>query len=185
MTDKPKYIRTLHLPIHKISLDANLSGWRPPSKKRIATLKQVFMEGGFGQSVTCNVSVLTSADSNDGALIDDGYSTVKALSECYEAFQKNEFTPDKELNDIFTTGLLVIMFEYSDNLNMRVRRAWNAGKHDEESNTVRWSSPGQKIRIASDYFAETGNWTQTIVELKTRFNFSDSKVRSPYPRNEI
>ena len=40
-----------------------------------------------------------------------------------------------------------------------------------------WSSPGQNITIAADYLAEHGTPATTILELRSRFQFSDSKVR--------
>ena len=69
------------------------------------------------------------------------------------------------------------MLTYTDNHNLQVRRAWSIGKHDEESNSVRWSSTGQKITIAMDFYAMSGTWPKTIAELKNRSMFSGSKVR--------
>ena len=84
---------------------------------------------------------------------------------------------DEQLKDIFKNGLRVSFVTYPDNHCRRTRAAWNIGKHDEESNTVRWSSPGQKISIAADYYGHLGNWQQTMSELMRRFSFSASKVR--------
>eukprot|EP00974_Lingulodinium_polyedra_P010341 993013-Lingulodinium_polyedra.AAC.1 len=40
----------------------------------------------------------------------------------------------------FEHGLQVTVVAYTDNDDVCSRRAWNAGKHDEESNTARRSS---------------------------------------------
>ena len=177
MTDKPKFVRTAIIELEKLSLDPDVSGWRTPSRLRVAFLKNEFREGRFGQSVSCNVSILPEADAQGLSWLDDGFSTATALRELQDDHKTGTFDPDPELEAIFRLGLRVTVVTYIDNHNMRIRRAWNAGKHDEESNTVRWASPGQKITIAADFFASSGTWQKTISELKSRFQFSDSKVR--------
>ena len=128
MTDKPTFVRTAVVKLDQFCMDAGVSGWRTPSPSRIAFLKSEFAEGRFGQTVACSVSVLPEADAQDQAVIDDGYSTVKALRDLRDDWAAGNFTPDPDLLHIFEHGLRVTVLTYSDNHNMRIRRAWKRGR---------------------------------------------------------
>ena len=128
MSDKPTFVRTTVVELGKFCMDASVSGWRTPSPTRIAVLKTEFSEGRFGQTVSCSVSVLPEADAQDQAVIDDGYSTVKALRDLRDDWDAGNFTPDPDLLKIFEHGLRVTVFTYTDNHNMRIRRAWKRGR---------------------------------------------------------
>ena len=84
---------------------------------------------------------------------------------------------DPTLLQIFEHGLRVAVVKYADDDDMTVRRGWNVGKHDEENNTVRWSSVHLKITVAKDMHTHSGDWTTATKELCKRFSFSESTVR--------
>ena len=163
-------------PLEKLSLGER-SGWRNRSTKRVGELRTTFADGQFGQSVACGVQVLPVEDADGASLIDDGVSTVQALVELKAAHAEGKLTTDTQLLAIFEQGLQVTVVQYPDNDDLIARRAWNTGKHDEESNTVRWSSVYMKIMVAKDAYAAAGDWAKAQRELPTRFSFSRSTVR--------
>ena len=176
MTQKPRFVKNALIPLEKLSLSER-SGWRNRSTKRVAELRNIFADGQFGQSVACGVQVLPVEDVNGASIIDDGISTVQALVELKAGHAEGKVVTDAQLVAIFEQGLHVTVVTYNDNEDMLARRGWNTGKHDEESNTVRWSSVYMKIMVARDAHATTGDWSKVQKELTTRFNFSLSTVR--------
>ena len=58
---------------------------------------------------------------------------------------------------------------YPDNEDRALRRAWNGGKHDEEVNTVRWSTIADKINVAKDEFNVHGDWEPVQTNLNKLF----------------
>ena len=54
---------------------------------------------------------------------------------------------------------------YTDNDDCEAREAWNTAKHDEESNTVRWSTLHQKLATAATRFRKTGDWSKVASSL--------------------
>ena len=176
MSQKPRFVKNALLPLEKISLSER-SGWRNRSTKRAAELRTIFADGQFGLSAACGVQVLPVEDVSGASIIDDGVSTVQALVELKAAHAESQLVTDAQLLAIFDQGLQVTVVTYSDNDDMLARRAWNTGKHDEENNTVRWSSVYMKIMVAKDAYAATGDWAKVQKELTTRFHFSLSTVR--------
>ena len=172
MAEKPTFVRNAILQLDKLSLDER-SGWRKRSEKRIEELVSIFRAGQFGQSAACGVQVLPEEDADGASVIDDGCSTVAALKK----LQAEGFEEDPQLKEIFTHGLRVTVVRYSDNGDLINRRAWNVGKHDEESNTVRWSSIHLKVTVAKDLHGQLGDWNNVGKELTRRFNFSASTVK--------
>ena len=55
---------------------------------------------------------------------------------------------------------------YTDDDDMDVRFAWNVAKHDEENNTVRWSTVGDKIGVPTRLHKRHGCWTKVQDHLK-------------------
>ena len=51
-------------------------------------LTDVFVAGGFGQTILSDVSVLQKTDADDCYLIDDGLATVTALSQLLTLYNK-------------------------------------------------------------------------------------------------
>ena len=176
MSQKPRFVQNALLPLERLSLGER-SGWRNRSAKRVGELRTTFADGQFGQSVACGVQVLPLEDADGASLIDDGVSTVQALVELKAAHAEGKSITDEQLLAIFEQGLQVTVVTYPDNDDLVARRAWNTGKHDEESNTVRWSSVYMKIMVAKDAYAAAGDWAKVQKELTARFSFSQSTVR--------
>ena len=110
-------------------------------------------------------------DTDGRKLIDDGVSTVLALRRCHAAYQANkETTPEgdvwpQSLMSIFSSGLSVRVVAYEDDDDREVREAWNTAKHDEESNTIRWSTLYQKMNTAVARFKKLGDWSKVTSSL--------------------
>jgi len=103
---------------------------------------------------------------------------VSALQGLKESHTKKEaIIEDPTLLNTFEQGLRVAVVTYADNDDMTLRRAWNVGKHDEENNTVRWSSVHLRITVAKEMHAYVGDWPAATKELCKRFSFSESTVR--------
>ena len=145
---------------------------------RIDQLKIVFKAGQWGQSVTSGIQLLPVQDS-DGTLLDDGYSSVAALVDIRDEHKRLGTEPeDESLKEIFQNGLTnVPVVDYLDNQDKTLRFAWNVGKHDEESNTVRWSTIADKIGVAQDKFKVTGKWETVAKDLHSQFKFSMSTLK--------
>ena len=177
MSHKPKFVKNALIPLEKLSLRER-SGWRNRSSSRVQQLADIFAAGQFGLSVTCCVQVLPLEDVDGASIIDDGVSTVQALVDLKASYtDKRLEVTDAQLLAIFNQGLQVTVVTYSDNEDMLSRRAWNTGKHDEESNTVRWSSVHMKISVALDAYRTAGDWAQVIKHLSKAFNLSGATVR--------
>ena len=138
MTLKPTTLKTVTIKLESISLDQEHSGWRPVSEKRINELKAIFKGGQWGQTVSSGIQLLPVQDS-DGTLLDDGYSTVSALVSLRDEHVRLGTDPEDEaLKEIFKNALTnVPVVDYPDTWDKSLRRAWNVGKHDEESQSVR------------------------------------------------
>ena len=178
MTSKPKILRTVTIKVDNISLSEN-SGWRAASTARIDELVSIFKAGQWGQSVSSGIQLLPVQDSDGKTLLDDGYSSVAALLQISEEYKRLGTDPeDESLKEIFTNGLTnVPVVNYPDNLDKSLRRAWNVGKHDEESNTVRWATIADKIGVAKDKFKVTGKWDSVAKDLHQMFKFSTSTLK--------
>ena len=72
----------------------------------------------------------------------------------------------RELGFSFQTGLNVRVVAYQND-DRESREAWNTAKHDEESNTVRWSTLYQKVSTAyaSMTRAENRDWKHATTRL--------------------
>ena len=150
-----------------------------PEQQARGGVEKLFADGQFGLSVACGVQVLPVEDVDGASIIDDGVSTVQALVDLKKAQEESNFSliTDDHLIAIFGQGLQVTVVTYSDNDDMCARRAWNTGKHDEENNTVRWSSVYMKIMVAKDAYKSVGDWQAVTKELTARFQFSSASVR--------
>ena len=177
MSHRPKFVKNALIPLEQISLRER-SGWRSRSSSRVQQLADIFAAGQFGMGVTCGVQVLPLEDVDGASIIDDGVSTVQALVDLKKAYKDKllEVT-DPQLLAIFDQGLQVTVVTYSDNEDQLSRRAWNTGKHDEENNTVRWSSVHMKISVALDAWRTAGDWPLAIKHLSKAFNLSAATVR--------
>ena len=54
---------------------------------------------------------------------------------------------------------------HADNDGLEDRTACNTAKHDEESNTVRWSTLYQKLSTAAARFKKLGDWSKVSSSL--------------------
>lgn len=176
MAQKPAFVKNALMPLSLFSLSER-SGWRSVSEARIAQLADIFRAGQFGQSVACAVQVLDAEDADGKALIDDGVSTVTALLRLQDEHERGMEVSDAALQAVFKDGLRVTVVSYQDNADLGTRRAWNVGKHDEEANTVRWSSVHLKIVVAKDLYGQHGDWAKVAKELQSRFGFSASTTK--------
>jgi len=154
------------------------SGWRPRAEKRIQGLKDIFRAGQFGLSCACTVQILELKDVDGCSLIDDGVSTVLALQGLKEEHALHgAIIEDTTLLNIFDHGLHVTVVKYPDDDNRTLRRAWNAGKHDDDNNTIRHTSVHLKISVAKEMYATIDDWGLIAKDLVKKFNLSESSVR--------
>ncbi len=117
----PEFVRNaLLLPLDKISVDPDDSGWREIDPERVtAELSEAFLRGGFGMSVTCDVQVMDAESTDNKKLVDDGLATCSALLLCQAARYANpDATPSRHpwpanLIDILTLGLKVKVVKYA------------------------------------------------------------------------
>ena len=159
----PSFVRNALFDIDKLSVDDANTGWRDGSEERVEALFQTFAGGGFGMTVTCGVQVLGLETIDGKTIIDDGVSTVKALLRC-----RRECAPETwsaHLADVFKSGLPCKIVKYGDDDDRDARELWNVAKHDEDNNTVRWSSLYQKLKIVRQSFRRTGDWQKTTQAL--------------------
>ena len=167
----PKFVRHQLIKLEALCSQGNLTGWREADQCRVDALTALFLAGSYGLGVACCVQILDKEDPHGQKLIDDGVSTVAALKMCEQEFQKNsDATPSGEiwsesLAAVFRVGLNVRVVAYTDNDDRESREAWNTAKHDEESNTVRWSTLHQKLETAATRHRKLGDWTKASSSL--------------------
>ena len=141
---------------------------RPESSR---TSHRALPRGSFGLGVACGVQIIEK-EALGPKLIDDGVSTVEALKICAKEHEKNDdATPSGEvwpesLVSVFRTGLHVRVVAYSND-DREPREAWSTASHDEESNTVRWSTLHQKVATAylSMTRSESRDWKHVATRL--------------------
>ena len=160
----PHFKRHALVKLEDINVDSSQTGHRPKDIEFIATLKEKFLDGDFGRTVTCGVQILDEEEFGR-KLIDDGLSTVCALLQIQDEVwkvqgaKKPDGEPwDSQLVDIFTNGLAVNVVKYADDTDRDAREAWNLMKHDKESLAVSWSTVFGKINIARKRYVKTPNW---------------------------
>merc|ERR1712020_451823 len=107
-------------------------------------------------------------------IIDDGVSTVAALKACAAEYADNSSLTregnlwPESLVAIFRCGLSVRVVAYTDDDDLESREAWNTAKHDEENNSVRWSSLHHKVSIVRKRYTRLCDWQKvkaSLVEL--------------------
>ena len=166
----PVFVRNGLLPLDKICVDPDISGWREISPERVQELTEAFYRGEFGMSVTCDVQLLEAESTDNKKLVDDGLATVSALLQCRAARDSNpDDTPSghpwpSNLLNIFKVGLSVRVVKYADDGDKDTRFRWNVAKHDVENNTVRWSTAWQKITVAAGLYKKHGDWEKVRQE---------------------
>ncbi len=171
----PTFVRNGLFPLSALSVDESNTGWREKSAQRIAELVETFLMGNFGLTVTCGVQVLETESATGKKLVDDGVSTVSALLQCQEIHTaSSEHTPcgqawPSSLLDVFSKGLPCRVVTYADNDDREARESWNVAKHDEEGNSVRWSSLWQKLNIVRCRFNRVGDWNAAQTSLLTLY----------------
>ena len=154
-----------------IDTESAHTGWRKPKKDRQETLKNIFLGGQYGLSVTNGIQILEKESEEGQKLIDDGVSTVCALKACAAIYAENSSqTPDGDLwpgslVQIFQYGVYVRVVAYTDDDDLEARAAWNTAKHDEENNTVRWSSLYQKLTIVKNRHQRLSDWQKVKASL--------------------
>ena len=115
--------------------------------------------------VACGVQILEKENASGQKIIDDGVSTVAALKKCRDWWEADpDATPQGEvwsesMVQVFRAGLQCRVVAYADSDDLEARSAWNTAKHDEESNTVRWSTLHQKLNTAAARFKKLGDWS--------------------------
>ena len=167
----PKFVRTQVIALEKIDTESPETGWREPNRDRVKELTLKFLGGSYGLGVTCGVQIMEKESARGQKLIDDGVSTVAALKECAVAYERNnDLTPDNQvwsesLVCIFRNGLAVRVAAFTDNDDREQREAWNTAKHDEEGQSVRWSTLYQKLTIAVNRQKKCGDWKKVKTSL--------------------
>ena len=74
----------------------------------------------------------------------------------------------ESLVTIFRYGFSVRVVAYTGDDDLESREAWNTAKHDEENNSVRWSSLYQKLSIVRNRYKRLSDWQKvkaSLVEL--------------------
>ena len=84
----PAFVRNGLLPLDKMCVDPDISGWREISPERVQELTEAFYRGEFGMSVACHVQLM-EADTDNKKLLGDGLATVSALLQCRAARDAN------------------------------------------------------------------------------------------------
>ena len=156
VTQAPIVLRDKDLPmlfpLSNISM-CQMSGWRIPRDRRKRELRVTFLDGLFGQSALCEVSLLKKTDEDGKNLIDDGRATVETLLELEAAFTRdpeqdpmgNPWHANLVVN--FESGMPVRWVEYTND-DLQTRKVWNIAKHDEANNKFDRSSIAQKVDVA-------------------------------------
>ena len=78
----PIGVRHQRIHLHRIDTESKRTGWRKPNKERQETLKNIFLGGQYGLSVSNGVQILEKESGLGQKIIDDGVSTVAALKAC-------------------------------------------------------------------------------------------------------
>ncbi len=108
--------------------------------------------------------MLETESATQKKLVDDGVSTVSALLKSQELHAadsektRHGNTWPPSLLDIFANGLACRVVAFADNDDREARESWNVAKHDEEGNSVRWSSLWQKLNTVRCRFRRVGDW---------------------------
>ena len=166
----PAFVRNALLPLDKIRIDQEVSGWREISPERVQELFAVLLRGKFGMTVTCDVQVLESESTDNKKLIDDGMSTVCALVQAKATRDQN---PDvmpcgdpwpQNLIDIFTIGLPVKVVKYTEDGDKDARFRWKVAEH--ENDTVRRLTAYQQISAVAGLYKTYGDWDKVRVECR-------------------
>ena len=71
----------------------------------------------------------------------------------------------ESLVTIFHYGLSVRVVAYTDDDDLESREAWNIAKHDEENNSVRWSSLHQKLTVVTTLYKRLCDWQKVKASL--------------------
>ena len=170
----PKGVRMEYIQLTLIDTESEHTGWRKPNKERQETLKNIFLGGQYGLSVSNGVQILEKESGLGQKIIDDGVSTVAALKACAAEYaddssltREGNLWPES-LVAIFRYGLSVRVVAYTDDDDLESREAWNTAKHDEENNSVRWSSLHHKLSIVRKRYKRLSDWQKvkaSLVEL--------------------
>ena len=159
----PAFERNAFLPLDKICIDQEVSGWREISPERVSDLSEAFKRGEFGMNVACDVQVLESESTDNKKLVmDDGMATRHQNPDvmlCGDPWPQN-------LIDIFTIGLPVKVVKYTEDGDKDARFRWKVAKHDVENDTVRWSTAYQKISVVAGLYKTYGDWDKVRVECR-------------------
>ncbi len=125
-------------------------------------LTDVFVAGGFGQTILSDVSVLQKTDADDCYFIDDGLATVRALSQLLTLYNKavddadENFESPQNLVQIFESGIPVKFVAYERDEAL-LRRLWNVSKHCEDNNKYRQSGVYDCMETAVEYIDQYGD----------------------------
>ena len=186
-TNRKQYgpIKVRHQRIHLTLIDTESehTGWRKPNKERQETLKNIFLGGNYGLSVSNGVQILEKESGLGQKIIDDGLSTVAALKACAAEYaddssltREGNLWPES-LVTIFRYGLSVRVVAYVDDDDLESREAWNTAKHDEGVlvpgvsagiSTFRRSSLHQKLTAVMTLYKRLWDWQKvkaSLVEL--------------------
>ena len=107
----PQSKRMALVPLEKMCVDPEISGWRDSGQARVEELFVSFCNDEFGMSVTCAVQIMETESTDNKKLVDDGLATVTALKRCKAAKDASpDATPFGDpwpatLVDIFELGL--------------------------------------------------------------------------------
>ena len=150
-----------------IDTESEHTGWRKPNKERQETLKNIFLGGQYGLSVSNGVQILEKESGLGQKIIDDGLSTVAALKACAAEYaddssltREGNLWPESLVN-IFRHGLSVRVVAYTDDDDLESREAWNTAKHDG-------SSLHQKLTVVMKRYRRLSDWQKvkaSLVEL--------------------
>jgi len=159
----PRVLEEKRVALRDISMLRPHSGWRDPDDAHINELMDTFYGGLYGQNLQGCVCLLKITDMDGRRIIDDGMSTITALKRMGEAYENDaQKTPAGELwpaniVDVFEQGVRVVYHAYEGETDLDIREAWNASKHDQESNKFKKTPVATFLSIANKAFAKNAS----------------------------
>ena len=147
------------VPITSISRQHPPSGWRPIDNDRVKVFLQSILDGVERMNVLGGITLLGDETDVDGKrLVDDGLCSVEAWFQAHELWLKDpKNTPNgtewsANARDICANGFgRLEKTVYADTAGQpHTRIQWNAAKHNEDNNQIRYTSIALVVTIVHD-----------------------------------
>ena len=132
-----------------IDTESEHTGWRKPNKERQETLKNIFLGGQYGLSVSNGVQILEKESGLGQKIIDDGKAHAAEYANDSSLTREGNLWPESVVT-IFRYGLSVRVVAYTDDDDLESREAWNTAKHDGSSLHQKLTVVMKRYRRLSD-----------------------------------